>query len=65
MPITSFIGTKMVIDYLSVSPSIWSLTDLHQMAWLAKQSALLKAIPCFDAKDTPTKRACTTSGNVR
>ncbi|MEN3756673.1 replication initiation factor domain-containing protein [Aeromonas veronii] len=47
MPINSVIGTKTLIDYLSFT---WAPTELRQMTELAKQGALLKAIPRFDTK---------------
>ncbi|WP_421282939.1 replication initiation factor domain-containing protein [Aeromonas veronii] len=47
MPINSVIGTKTLIDYLSFT---WAPTELRQMTELAKQGALLKAIPRFDTQ---------------
>ncbi|WP_270796842.1 hypothetical protein [Aeromonas sp. QDB11] len=47
MPINSVIGTKTLIDYLSFT---WAPVELIQMKELAKQGALLKAIPRFDTK---------------
>ncbi|MFQ2451088.1 replication initiation factor domain-containing protein [Aeromonas caviae] len=44
-PINRVIGNKTLIDYLSFT---WAPTELIQMKELAKQGALLKAIPRFD-----------------
>ena len=45
MPINGVIGNKTLIDYLSFT---WAPTELIHMKELAKQGALLKAIPRFD-----------------
>ncbi|WP_429185917.1 replication initiation factor domain-containing protein [Aeromonas veronii] len=54
MPINSVIGAKTLIDYLSFT---WSPTELRQMTELAKQGALLKAIPRFETKVKALKAA--------
>lgn len=54
MPINGVIGNKTLIDYLSFT---WAPTELRQMTELAKQGALLKAIPRFDTTNKAIQAA--------
>ncbi|MDF2415898.1 phage replication initiation protein, partial [Aeromonas sp. 1HA1] len=54
MPINGVIGNKTLIDYLSFT---WAPTELRQMVELAKQGAILKAIPRFDTQNKAIKAA--------
>lgn len=54
MPINSVIGNKTLIDYLSFT---WAPTELRQMTELAKQGALLKAIPRFETQSKAIQAA--------
>lgn len=54
MPINGVIGDKTLIDYLSFT---WAPDELHRMTDLAKQGALLKAIPRFDTQVLGIKAA--------
>jgi phage replication initiation protein len=54
MPINGVIGNKTLIDYLSFT---WAPTELRQMVELAKQGALLKAIPRFDTQNKAIQAA--------
>jgi phage replication initiation protein len=54
MPINGVIGSKTLIDYLSFT---WSPDELRRMTDLAKQGALLKAIPRFDTRVLGIKAA--------
>ncbi|WP_429064665.1 hypothetical protein [Aeromonas bestiarum] len=47
-------GPKTLIDYLSFT---WAPTELRQMVELAKQGALLKAIPRFDTQNKAIQAA--------
>lgn len=47
-------GHKTLIDYLSFT---WAPTELRQMVELAKQGALLKAIPRFDTQNKAIQAA--------
>ncbi|MFC5708409.1 hypothetical protein, partial [Aeromonas eucrenophila] len=54
MPINGVIGDKTLIDYLSFT---WAPDELRRMTDLAKQGALLKAIPRFDTQVLGIKAA--------
>ena len=54
MPINSVIGNKTLIDYLSFT---WAPDELRRMTELAKQGALLKAIPRFDTQNKAIQAA--------
>ncbi|WP_349922259.1 replication initiation factor domain-containing protein [Aeromonas veronii] len=54
MPINGVIGNKTLIDYLSFT---WAPDELRRMTDLAKQGALLKAIPRFDTQVLGIKAA--------
>ena len=54
MPINRVIGAKTLIDYLSFT---WAPDELRRMTDLAKQGALLKAIPRFDTANKAIQAA--------
>lgn len=54
MPINRVIGAKTLIDYLSFT---WAPDELRRMTDLAKQGALLKAIPRFDTTNKAIQAA--------
>lgn len=54
MPINGVIGAKTLIDYLSFT---WAPDELRRMTDLAKQGALLKAIPRFDTANKAIQAA--------
>ncbi|MEI4993223.1 replication initiation factor domain-containing protein [Aeromonas caviae] len=54
MPINGVIGVNTLIDYLSFT---WSPDELRRMTDLAKQGALLKAIPRFDTANKAIQAA--------
>ncbi|MNZ21237.1 Replication initiation factor [compost metagenome] len=54
MPINRVIGAKTLIDYLSFT---WAPDELRRMTDLAKQGALLKAIPRFDTTNRAIQAA--------
>ncbi|MFQ2532742.1 replication initiation factor domain-containing protein [Aeromonas caviae] len=54
MPINGVIGANTLIDYLSFT---WAPDELRRMTDLAKQGALLKAIPRFDTANKAIQAA--------
>jgi phage replication initiation protein len=54
MPINGVIGNKTLIDYLSFT---WAPDELRRMTDLAKQGALLKAIPRFETSNKTIQAA--------
>ncbi|MFM4770821.1 replication initiation factor domain-containing protein [Aeromonas caviae] len=54
MPINGVIGANTLIDYLSFT---WAPDELRRMTDLAKQGALLKAIPRFDTNNKALQAA--------
>ncbi|WP_434668207.1 replication initiation factor domain-containing protein [Aeromonas sp. NJAU223] len=54
MPINGVIGNKTLIDYLSFT---WAPEELRRMTDLAKQGALLKAIPRFETSNKAIQAA--------
>lgn len=54
MPINGVIGNKTLIDFLSFT---WAPDELRRMTDLAKQGALLKAIPRFESQNKAIQAA--------